>query len=157
MWVLLDLRKSFVVPCTRGHNIGAILMWESQVVAYESRLLQGFERNSQVYKKELLAMIHALITWKHYLLGDDFTMHTDHQTLRYFLTQTKLFEKHKKWANFLSPFYFHIVHVERKKNVVAETLSRKPQVSFVTIAHLDELRVMKDQYAKDDDFAKIYD
>ena len=77
-----------------------------------------------------------------------------------------------KWANFMSHFHFQIVHVEGKKTVVANTLSKrpqisrkgvvnaysqKPQISAVTIAYQNELVVMKDRYAKDDDFAKIYD
>lgn len=93
------------------------------MVAYESRVLQSAERNLQVYEKELLAVIHALTMWKHYLLGAAFTIQTDHQTLRYFLTQTKFFEMHIRWANFLSQFPFPIVHVEGKKNVVADALS----------------------------------
>ncbi|RYA57051.1 hypothetical protein DD599_25725 [Enterobacter cloacae complex sp. CH23B] len=60
----------------------------------------------QVYEKELLAVIHALLSWKHYLLGADFVVQTDHQTLQYFLTQTKLSEKHMRWANILSMFHF---------------------------------------------------
>ena len=99
----------------------------------------------QIYEKELLAVTHALSTWKHYLLG------------RYFLTQAKLSEKHMRWANFLSMFHFQIVHVDGKKNVVAHALSRKPQVSTVSIVFHDELDVMKEQYAQDEEFCRIYD
>ncbi|MCO5588653.1 hypothetical protein L7F22_042610 [Adiantum nelumboides] len=54
-----------------------------------SKSFQGFERaekHMQIYE-ELLAVIHALESWKHYLLGADFTVLTDQQSLRYFLTQ----------------------------------------------------------------------
>ncbi|MCO5612672.1 hypothetical protein L7F22_066941 [Adiantum nelumboides] len=61
------------------------------------------------------------------------------------------------WANFLSMFHFQIVHVEGKKNVVADALSRKPQVSAVSISYHNELEEMKGQYAEDEDFARIYD
>ena len=126
--ILPDLRKSFVVMCDAcGNSIGAVLQQDGHVVAYESRVLSDAEKPLQIYEKELLAVIHALSSWKHYLLGADFTVQTDHQTLRYFLTQTKLSEKHMRWANFLSMFHFQIVHVDGKKNVVADALSRKPQ------------------------------
>ena len=82
---------------------------------------------------------------------------TDHQTLRYFLTQAKLSEKHMRWANFLSMFHFQIVHVDGKKNVVADALSRKPQLSAISIVFHDALDEMKDQYAQDEEFGKIYD
>ncbi|MCO5607350.1 hypothetical protein L7F22_061545 [Adiantum nelumboides] len=109
--VLPDLRKSFVVQCDAcGSSIGAVLMQEGRVVAYERRILQGPEKTMQVYEKELQAVIHVLLSWKHYLLGADFVVQTDHQTLRYFLTQAKLSEKHMRWANILSMFHFQIVH-----------------------------------------------
>ena len=57
-------------------------MQEGRVVAYESRVLQAPKRSLQIYEKEMLAIIHALSTWKHYLLGADFTVQTDHQSLR---------------------------------------------------------------------------
>ncbi|MCO5547619.1 hypothetical protein L7F22_001070 [Adiantum nelumboides] len=45
--VLPDLKKSFVVQCDAcGRSIGAVLMQDGRVVAYESRILQGPE-NSQ--------------------------------------------------------------------------------------------------------------
>ena len=50
--------------------------------------VEGFvnaELHLGVYEKELLAVIHALTNWKHYLLGANFVMKTDHQILHYFL------------------------------------------------------------------------
>ncbi|MCO5583500.1 hypothetical protein L7F22_037411 [Adiantum nelumboides] len=125
-------------------SVGAVLMQDGRVVAYESIILQGPEKIMQVYEKELSAVIHALLSWKHYLLGADFVVDTDHQTLRYFLTHAKLSEKHMRWANMLSLFHFHIVHVEGKKNVVADTLSRKPQISAVSIPYHHELDDMRE-------------
>ena len=53
-------------------------------------------------------------------------------------------------------FHFQIVHVEGKKNVVADALSRKPQISAVSIPYHHELDDMKEQYADDEDFARIF-
>ena len=156
--ILPDLWKAFMVQCDAcGSSIGEVLMQDGHVVAYESRVLLKAEKALQIYEKELLAVIHALSTLKHYLLGADFIVHTDHQTLRYFLTQAKLSEKHMRWANFLSMFHLQIVHVDGRKNVVAKALSKKPQVSAVSIVFHDELDVMKEQYAEDEEFCKIYD
>ncbi|MCO5581672.1 hypothetical protein L7F22_035561 [Adiantum nelumboides] len=156
--VLPDLKKSFMVQCdTCGISIGAVLKQDDRVVAYESRIFQGAEKTMQVYEKELQAVIHALLRWKHYLLGADFVVQTDHQTLRYFLTQAKLSEKHMRWANTLSMFRFQIVHVEGKKNVVADAFSRKPQISAVSIPYHHELDDMKEQYANDEDFARVFE
>ena len=63
-------------------------------------------------------------------------------------------------------FNFQILLVPRKKNVVADALSRKPwfevmskkpQVNAVSIAYHSELDAMKDQYTTDIAFAHIYD
>ncbi|MCO5559831.1 hypothetical protein L7F22_013435 [Adiantum nelumboides] len=76
--ILPDSRKSFQVQCDAcGSSIGAVLMQDGHVIAYESRVLRGPEKHMQIYKKELLAVIHALESWKHYLLGPDSTVQTD--------------------------------------------------------------------------------
>ncbi|MCO5580433.1 hypothetical protein L7F22_034299 [Adiantum nelumboides] len=70
-WVVLILITS----------IGAVLMQDGHLIAYESTVLRGPEQHMQIYKEELLVVIHALQSWKHYLLGADFTVQTDHQSL----------------------------------------------------------------------------
>ena len=83
--VLLDLTKPFEVQCNAcGHSLGAVLLQEGHAIAYKSRRLNDHEKNLGIYKKELLAILHALDTWKHYLLGTPFILCTDHQSLKYF-------------------------------------------------------------------------
>ncbi|MCO5582547.1 hypothetical protein L7F22_036444 [Adiantum nelumboides] len=50
-----------------------------------------------------------------------------------------------------------IMHVEGKKNVVADALSRKPQISAVSIPYHHELDDTREQYANDEDFARIFE
>ena len=73
------------------------------------------------------------------------------------MTQTKLSEKQMRWENFLSQFHFHIAYVLGKQNVVADALSRRPQVNAITIAHHRDLTLMVEEYKNDDDFATIYE
>ena len=44
------------------------------VIAYNSRLLSRAERNYCITKKELLAVVYGLKTYKQYLLGRRFTL-----------------------------------------------------------------------------------
>ncbi|MCO5574137.1 hypothetical protein L7F22_027917 [Adiantum nelumboides] len=114
------------------------------------------EMTAQVYEKELLAVIHALTQWRHYLLGADFIVFTDHQSLRYFLSQKQLLEKQMRWANILSQFHFQIVHVQGHKNVVADALSRMPLVQAISAIHHSSFEDMVDEYATDTNFADIF-
>ncbi|MCO5572584.1 hypothetical protein L7F22_026340 [Adiantum nelumboides] len=129
----------------------------SSISEIKDVLAQTFSGEQEIYEEELLAVIHALESWKHYILGADFIVQTDHQSLRYFLTQPKLSEKHLSWANFLSMFHFQLVHVAHKKSVVANALSRRPHVAAVSTAYQHELDEMRDHYRTDEDFAEPYD
>ena len=65
---LPNLEKTFEVHCDAfDDSIRAVLSQEGQPIAYESCRLHAEERNLGIYEKELLAIIHALDSWKHYL------------------------------------------------------------------------------------------
>ena len=59
---------------------------------------------------------------------------TDHNILRYFLTQKDLNERKKKWVNKIQEFYFGIEYVKGKNNVVADALSRRASISLMDVA-----------------------
>ena len=65
-------------------------MQEGHAIASKSHRLQEQVCVLGIYKKELLAVIHALDSWKHYLLGNPFIIRTDHQSIKYSMSQTKL-------------------------------------------------------------------
>ena len=102
--------------------------------------------------KKSLAILHALDSWKHYLLGSPFILCTNHQSIKYFMTQTKLSDKQMRWANILSQINFHIAHIAGKHNQVADALSHMPKVNYVSIATHNDLSYMVGEYAMDLDF-----
>ena len=59
-----DSAKEFVV-CTDASldGLGAILMQEGRVIAYESRKLKSHEVNYPTHDLELAAIMHALSKW----------------------------------------------------------------------------------------------
>jgi hypothetical protein len=77
-----------LVLCTNGSHltIGARLMQRGQVFAYEFRKLTPIELNYPTHEKELLVIIHVLKIWNHYLLETQFTIETNHESLRYLTT-----------------------------------------------------------------------
>ncbi|MCO5568169.1 hypothetical protein L7F22_021865 [Adiantum nelumboides] len=153
---LPDLSKPFEVQCDAcGDCLGVVLLQEGHAIANESRRLSSDEQILGIYEKELLAVLYALDSWKHYLLGTPFILRTFHQSLKYFMTQTKLFDKQMRWANFLSRFNFHIAHIAGKHNQVANALSRRPKVNAISIATHNDLSSMINEYAIDPDFKDV--
>ena len=80
---LLDFAKPFLVANdASGQGIGGVLSQEGKPIAYESRKLRTHELNYPTHDLELLAVVHALKLWRHYLLGKPFTIKTDHKSLK---------------------------------------------------------------------------
>ena len=92
---LADPSREFIVTTdANDFAVGAILsqVWDDgeHLVAYESRKMNAAEVNYATHERELLAVIHALRTWRHYLLGNHFIVVTDHNSLKYLQTQPTL-------------------------------------------------------------------
>ena len=126
---LADPERGFIVTTDASDfAIGAVLsqVWDDgeHPVAYESRKMNAAEGNYATHEKELLAVIHALRTWRHYLLGNHFIVVTDHNSLKFLHTQPTLSRRQARWAEFIAEFDFEIVYRPGKSNVVADALSR---------------------------------
>jgi hypothetical protein len=95
-----------------------------------------------VHEQELLAVIHALTTWRHYLLGSRFKVivRTDHRSLQHFKTQPLLSGRQSRWKDVIADFDFDIEYILGKENVVADGLSRRPDHQVVRM-HSSELLV----------------
>ena len=76
--------------------------------------------NYGTHEREILVVIHALRTWRHYLLGNHFIVVTDHNSLKYLQTQPAFSRHQARWSEFLAGFDFEIVYRPRKGNVVVD-------------------------------------
>jgi hypothetical protein len=100
---IIDPMKGNIVLCTNASDlaIGAVLIQDKRVIAYESHKLSPAKLNYPVHEKELLAVIHSLKVWRHYLLGVKFKIETDHQSLKYLSTQPNLSRRQYRWVELL--------------------------------------------------------
>lgn len=155
--IVPDLSRPFHVSAdASGDCVGAVLNQDGHPVAFESKRLKVNELNYDIYDKELTAVVHALKIWKHYLLGIDFTVKTDHQSLQYLFRQALIKDRHIKWVNFLNTFHFQFLHIAGKENVVADALSRRPSINALSLAFHEDLSSLKNQYDSDGDFNSIW-
>ena len=115
-----------VVTDASGKGIGAVLMQDHHPIAYESRKLKPSELSYSTYDKELLAIVHALKMWKHYLMGSEVLIKTDQQAIKHLLNQSSIFDRHIKWASFIQNFHSMIQYEPSRVNVVANALSHRP-------------------------------
>ena len=65
-----------------GTGLGCMLMQEGRVIAYDSRQLKKHELNYPIHDLELVAVVHAIKIWRHYLLGNKVHIFTDHKSLK---------------------------------------------------------------------------
>ena len=106
---LPDFTKLFtVLTDASGQAIGGVLSQQGKPVAYTSRKLCLHELNYPTHDLELLAVVHALKVWRHYLLGHTFELHTDHKSLKWIFTQPDLNMRQRRWMELLCEYDFGI-------------------------------------------------
>ncbi|GBG80632.1 hypothetical protein CBR_g31092 [Chara braunii] len=77
-------------------------------------------------KKELLAFVHALKRWRHFLLGrSQFRWVTDNNPLVFYKTQDTVNSTIARWMAFIDQFDFFSDHIPEKSNRFADALSRR--------------------------------
>jgi hypothetical protein len=124
-----------------------------QPVAYESRKLSPAERNYTTGDKEMLAVVYALKSWRHLVLGCPTTVLTDHINLTSWKRDISS-PRQLRWNEFLAEYNLDFQHLPGKDNVVADTLSRRPdyQLNATFTANLDTVLLdrIRAAYANDD-------
>ena len=128
-----DSAPGFHVWCdASGYGIGAVLMQGGRVISYEARSLIPAERNYTTGEQELLAVVHALRTWRCYLEGEkDVKIMTDHAPNTFLPSQTTLSRRQARWSEFLQRFKTLSWHYKPGKVNVADPVSRSPNLLTV--------------------------
>ncbi|KAK1681686.1 hypothetical protein QYE76_042534 [Lolium multiflorum] len=89
--IMPDITKPFDVYCDASKiGLGCVLMQEGKVISYLSRQLKQHEQNYPTHDLELAAVVLALKVWRHYLMGNQCEIYSDHKSLKYIFTQKEL-------------------------------------------------------------------
>jgi hypothetical protein len=148
-------RETQIETDASGYCSGGTLMQKDdegffRPVAYYSKRHLPAECNYEIYDKEMLAIIQALVAWRSELKSvTSFKILTDHKNLEYFMTTRKLTERQMRWSLMLSEFNFTIAYRPGNKNDAADALSRREQ-DAPTGEDDDRQRLRHHQLLRDD-------
>jgi hypothetical protein len=107
----------------------------------------------------MYSIVQACHQWRHYILGKETVIHTDHKPLQFMQTQGKLQnDRHQKWSTYLHQFDLNIKYKTGSTNRVVDCLSKPPFAALTTV--LDscghETSAWPQLYETDLNFATTY-
>jgi hypothetical protein len=157
---LPDLQQPFDIETDASdYVVGTVLTQHRHLVAYHSETLSDTVRKYPTYDKEMYSIVQACRQWKHYILGKETIIHTDHKPLQFIQTQGKLQnDRHQKWSTYLQQFHINIKYKTGISNRVVDCLSRPPVASLTIVLHScgHETSEWPQLYQQDPDFATTY-
>lgn len=155
---LPDLQQLFEIEIdASGFSMGAVLMQGAKPICFHYEILIAAISNYPTYDKELYALVQSVKKWKHYLVGKETIIHSNHQPLQHLHSQSKLQQnRHFRWMDFLQQFHLVIKNKKGVQNKEANMLSRPPPNATIILQSSSMTHESyQEQYAMDKDF-KIY-
>ena len=101
--MLPDLHHPFEIEMDASdYALGAVITQSGHPIVFHSETFNDTVRKYLTYEKELCAIVQALKQWRHYILGKEMIILTDHKPLQFALTHLKLQTTQKiNWINYL--------------------------------------------------------
>ena len=108
-----------------GGVLSQVQNGKERAIWYASKKLSRAQRRYCVTRRELLAVVVFLQEFRHYLLGQEFLLRTDHNSLRWICNFRAPQGQLARWLEVISQYNCKIVHREGKKHGNADALSRQ--------------------------------
>ncbi|KAH8871863.1 Retrovirus-related Pol polyprotein from transposon 17.6 [Schistosoma japonicum] len=113
------------------HAIGALLSQispggQEKVISYGSRKLDKREVNYSSTRRELLALVYFMKHFRHYLLGRQFRVRTDHQALQWLNNFREADGQLARWQETLQEFDYVCEYRGGAQHLNADAMSRHP-------------------------------
>jgi hypothetical protein len=111
-------------------------MQDGHVVVYVSRQLRKHEKKYPTHDLELVAMVHALKIWRHYIICKRCEVYSDHKSLKYIFTRQDLNLTQRRWLELIKDYDLEINYHPGKSNVVVDALSRRSHLNMLATSEL---------------------
>jgi hypothetical protein len=106
------------------------------VISYSSWQLRHHEEHFLTHDLELMAVVTALRTWCHYLLGNVVHIYTDHKSLKYIFTQPDLNMRQQRWLELIKNYELEVHYHPGKANVVTDALRCKTHCNYFLVVRM---------------------
>ena len=93
-------------------------------IYFISKNLTAAELNYTVTKKEMLAVVHAVNKFRHYITGYEIFVHTDHFAWRHLINKSITNGQITRWLLLMQEFNITVLYRLGRENQVADFLSR---------------------------------
>jgi len=114
-----------LVDCdASGSGFGAVLHQNQGPIAFFSRTVAPQHRKLAAYERELIGLVQAVRHWRPYLWTREFTIRTNHCSLKYLLDQRLSTIPQHTWVSKLFGYMFKVEYRPGKQNRAADALSR---------------------------------
>uniref|UniRef100_A0A1B6CSL2 RNA-directed DNA polymerase n=1 Tax=Clastoptera arizonana TaxID=38151 RepID=A0A1B6CSL2_9HEMI len=133
---IYDRHKPIIIETDASYKgIGATLKQPQDdgmlhPVSYFSRKLSNREKKFDVIHLECKAIKDSIKFWQYYLIGQKFTVCSDHKPLENLRTKARTDEILGDLIFYLSQFNFTIIYKKGKENILADLLSRNPVLEY---------------------------
>src|SRR5258706_5202878 len=119
----------FLVTDASASGIGAWIgqgptLRDIRPAGFYSRKFNAAQSRYNTTDKELFTIITGLQHFQPQLLGTKFTILTDHKAALAFRENKDVNDQHVRWQMLMSIFEFNMQHLDGKRNVLADALSR---------------------------------
>jgi hypothetical protein len=95
-------------------------------ITYASQSNNKAESNYSSYEGECLAVVWAIIHFRLYFYGTNFTLYTDHRPIKWLMTNDKFTSKLVHWALILQEYEFKVIHQLGITHQNTDTMSWRP-------------------------------
>ncbi|KAF9762051.1 Retrovirus-related Pol polyprotein from transposon 17.6 [Nosema granulosis] len=117
-----DFTKEFILTTDASEiGMGAILSQinekgQERMISAFSKNFDKHQKNYSVTDKELLAVVKSIEHYRHYLLGKEFLLKTDHKALTYLWETKPPTSRLLRWAMKLQEFKFRVEYIKGEDN-----------------------------------------